>query len=226
MRASYGDAQDGDSEQMHVPEDAFKNELGHNISPERKAATALGNLFTMAATRVILDQFTGTRHRSPVYYKMVRAVRGPDVAPPPPTPRAPLAPDLEPRKNPVPPSSRAPDFFLPRPRPAPRALAKQVDFLSENPLRNGNEWLAKLMREPDNDLRITAMRIIETRRVFAESEFNWEVMNRVAKEEIDDDTLEMNKQMLMRSLGVSAEGSPSEMSGSAERQQSEANSSW
>lgn len=57
---------------MHVPEDAFKNELGHNISPERKAATALGNLFTMAATRVILDQFTGTRHRSPVYYKMVR----------------------------------------------------------------------------------------------------------------------------------------------------------
>ena len=226
VRASYGDAQDGDSEQMHVPEDAFKNELGHNISPERKAATALGNLFTMAATRVILDQFTGTRHRSPVYYKMVRAVRGPDVAPPPPTPRAPLAPDLEPRKNPVPPSSRAPDFFLPRPRPAPRSLAKQVDFLSENPLRNGNEWLAKLMREPDNDLRITAMRIIETRRVFAESEFNWDVMNRVAKEEIDDDTLEMNKQMLMRSLGVSAEGSPSEMSGSADRQQSEANSSW
>ena len=50
MRASYGDAQDGDSEQMHVPEDA-SNELGHNISPERKAATALGNLFTMAATR-------------------------------------------------------------------------------------------------------------------------------------------------------------------------------
>ena len=118
VRASYGDAQDGDSEQMHVPEDAFKNEMGHNISPERKAATALGNLFTMAATRVILDQFTGTRHRSPVYYKMVRAVRGPDVAPPPPNPRAPLAPDLEPRKNPVPPNSRPPDFFLPRPRPA------------------------------------------------------------------------------------------------------------
>jgi len=112
------------------------------------------------------------------------------------------------------------------PIPATRALPTQVDFLSANPLRNGNEWLAKLMREPDNDLRITAMRIIETRRVFAESEFNWDVMNRVAKEEIDDDTLEMNKQMLMRSLGVSAEGSPSEMSGSAERRQSEANSSW
>ena len=228
MRASYGDAQDGDSEQMHVPEDAFKNELGHNISPERKAATALGNLFTMAATRVILDQFTGTRHRSPVYYKMVRAVRGPDVAPPPPTPRAPLAPDLEPTSN----RERTPSlqiaarliFFSPV--PAPRALATQVDFLSENPLRNGNEWLAKLMREPDNDLRITAMRIIETRRVFAESEFNWDVMNRVAKEEIEDDTLEMNKQMLMRSLGVSAKGSPSETSGSADRQQSEANSSW
>lgn len=43
---------------MHVPADAFKDEGGHSVSPERKAATALGNLFTMAATRVILDQFT------------------------------------------------------------------------------------------------------------------------------------------------------------------------
>jgi len=113
VRASYGDAQDGDSEQMHVPEDAFKNELGHNISPERKAATALGNLFTMAATRVILDQFTGTRHRSPVYYKMVRAVRGPDVAPPPPNPPAPRSrpPSNRERTNPVPPAARGPDFF-------------------------------------------------------------------------------------------------------------------
>jgi hypothetical protein len=37
------------------------------------------------------------------------------------------------------------------------------------------------MREPDNDLRITAMRIIETRRVFAETEFDWDVLERVAK---------------------------------------------
>ena len=103
----------------------------------------------------------------------------------------------------------------------------QVDFLNENPLRNGNEWLAKLMREPDNDLRITAMRIIETRRVFAESEFNWDVVTRVAKEEIDDDTLEMNKQMLMRSLGVSEDGSPAgDASGTGTRRESEANSSW
>ena len=102
-----------------------------------------------------------------------------------------------------------------------------MDFLNENPLRNGNEWLAKLMREPDNDLRITAMRIIETRRVFAESEFNWDVVTRVAKEEIDDDTLEMNKQMLMRSLGVSEDGSPAgDASGTGRRRESEANSSW
>lgn len=56
---------------MHVPEDIFKGTAGQSLTPEAKAATALGNLFTMAATRVILDQFTGTRHRSPVYYKMV-----------------------------------------------------------------------------------------------------------------------------------------------------------
>jgi hypothetical protein len=59
---------------MVVPADAFKSEAGHNLTPERKAGTALGNLFTMAATRVILDQFTGSRHRSPVYYKMAGAV--------------------------------------------------------------------------------------------------------------------------------------------------------
>ena len=68
-------ASTGDEAPMEVPEDAFKDEYGHNVTPERKAAVALGNLFTMAATRVILDQFTGTRHRSPVYNKMVRALR-------------------------------------------------------------------------------------------------------------------------------------------------------
>ena len=201
---------------MHVPEDAFKNELGHNISPERKAATALGNLFTMAATRVILDQFTGTRHRSPVYYKMVRRPNRHERTH---IPRAcPSRADLG-RVEPDP----FPDFFA-----LPTSLnPPQVDFLNENPLRNGNEWLAKLMREPDNDLRITAMRIIETRRVFAESEFNWDVVTRVAKEEIDDDTLEMNKQMLMRSLGVSEDGSPAgDASGTGTRRESEANSSW
>lgn len=201
---------------MHVPEDAFKNELGHNISPERKAATALGNLFTMAATRVILDQFTGTRHRSPVYYKMVRRPNRHERTH---IPRAcPSRADLG-RVEPDP----FPDLFA-----LPTSLnPPQVDFLNENPLRNGNEWLAKLMREPDNDLRITAMRIIETRRVFAESEFNWDVVTRVAKEEIDDDTLEMNKQMLMRSLGVSEDGSPAgDASGTGTRRESEANSSW
>ena len=75
-----------------------------------------------------------------------------------------------------------------------------VDFLNENPLRNGNEWLAKLMREPDNDLRITAMRIIETRRVFADTEFNWDVVESVTKEEIAGDTLEMTKSFLTESL--------------------------
>ena len=204
---------------MHVPEDAFKNELGHNISPERKAATALGNLFTMAATRVILDQFTGTRHRSPVYHKMVRRPNRDERTH---IPRArPSRADLVGRVEPDPLIN---DLFA---LPTLQTPHPQVDFLNENPFRNGNEWLAKLMREPDNDLRITAMRIIETRRVFAESEFNWDVVTRVAKEEIDDDTLEMNKQMLMRSLGVSEDGSPAgDASGTGTRRESEANSSW
>jgi hypothetical protein len=136
-----------DEAPMDVPEDAFRDAQGHPVTPERKAALALGNLFTMAATRVILDQFTGTRHRSPVYHKM-------------------------------------------------------VDFLAANPLRDGNEWLAKLMRDPDNDLRVTALRIIETRRVFAETEFNWEICQRVATEETEEDTLEITKAFLTSTLGA------------------------
>ena len=80
-----------------------------------------------------------------------------------------------------------------------------MDFLSENPLRNGNEWLAKLMRAEDHDLRVTAMRISETRRVFAESEFNWEICERVAREETSEDTLRMTKDFLTRGLSASAE---------------------
>lgn len=148
-----------DEAPMDVPEDAFRDAQGHPVTPERKAALALGNLFTMAATRVILDQFTGTRHRSPVYHKM-------------------------------------------------------VDFLAANPLRDGNEWLAKLMRDPDNDLRVTALRIIETRRVFAETEFNWEICQRVATEETEEDTLEITRAFLTSTL--SAEGSGEEVRANAQ----------
>ena len=138
-------ASNHDESPILVPPDAFQDVHGVNVTPERKAALALGNLFTMAATRVILDQFTGTRHRSPVYNKM-------------------------------------------------------VDFLAKEPLRDGNEWLSKLLRAEDYDLRQTALRIIETRRVFAETEFNWEICTRVATEETEEDTLEITKAFLMASL--------------------------
>ena len=78
-------------------------------------------------------------------------------------------------------------------------------FPQREPLRNGNEWLAKLMRAEDHDLRVTAMRIIETRRVFAETEFNWENGERVAREETAEDTLEMTKDFLARGLSASAD---------------------
>ena len=44
----------------------------HRKNVDIEALPAFAILFTMAAIRVILDQYTGTRHRSPVYYKMVR----------------------------------------------------------------------------------------------------------------------------------------------------------
>ena len=57
-------------------------------------------------------------------------------------------------------------------------------------------------RDPDNDLRVTALRIIETRRVFAETEFNWEICQRVATEETEEDTLEITKAFLTSTLGA------------------------
>lgn len=41
------------------------------LTPPRKAAKALADLLTMSAVRVVLDQMSGTRHRSPMAPKLI-----------------------------------------------------------------------------------------------------------------------------------------------------------
>lgn len=64
------EAQDnlGEGEGMSVP-DVFPG-----FTPEEKAASALLTLFTMVALKIVMAQWVGSRHRSPMYNKMVAYV--------------------------------------------------------------------------------------------------------------------------------------------------------
>ena len=118
------------------------------LSPENKASRALVNLFTMAATRVVLDQMSGTRHRSPMFNKI-------------------------------------------------------VDYLHENPLRNGNEWLAGLMAHPELEYRLVAVRVIETRKALAETEFDYAHMQSAALLGIAQENLDISREYLSCALVAS-----------------------
>ena len=64
-RASSAEGEDADLDTF------FKTVEFDGLDPERKAASALTTLLTMAAVRVVLDQMWGTRHRSPMAPKLI-----------------------------------------------------------------------------------------------------------------------------------------------------------
>ena len=67
-RDSHGENNDENDEKvLRVPSNLFPG----FPSPEKKAASSLVTLMTMAACRVVLDQWCGTRHRSPMYNKLI-----------------------------------------------------------------------------------------------------------------------------------------------------------
>ena len=68
--------------------------------------------------------------------------------------------------------------------------------MNPRPIRDGNRWLHELMRHPEVDFRLAAVRILETRKLLADTEFNWEVMDENAKEGIRAETVELNKAYL------------------------------
>lgn len=144
-RDSYGENNDENENEkvLRVPSNLFPG----FPSPEKKAASSLVTLMTMAACRVVLDQWCGSRHRSPMYNKLI-------------------------------------DYMQ---KGAPHTKGQP------KPIRDGNEWLHELMRHPELDFRLAAVRILETRKLLVESEFNWDAMNANAREGVKAESVALNK---------------------------------
>ena len=115
-----------DNGRMHVPTDAFGG-----MSPEYKAASALKNLFTMVAVRVVMAQEQGYDNEGGAMTETYRGLQ---------------------------------------------------DYLSANPLRDGNKWLEQLMRHEDNNMRLTALRLLEVRKAYASGQFDFADMHELAVE--------------------------------------------
>lgn len=113
-----------DNGRMHVPTDAFGG-----MSPEYKAASALKNLFTMVAVRVVMAQEQGYDNEGGAMTDTYRGLQ---------------------------------------------------DYLAANPLKDGNKWLEDLMRHPDNNMRLTALRLLEVRKAYASGQFDFKDMHELA----------------------------------------------
>jgi hypothetical protein len=53
--------------------------------------------------------------------------------------------------------------------------------LETHPLRNGDEWLEALMRD-EPQLRLAALRLMETRAAYARENFDWQALRDLAVE--------------------------------------------
>ena len=140
--SSHGENND-ENEKLRVPSNLFPG----FPSPEKKAASSLVTLMTMAACRVVLDQWCGSRHRSPMYNKLI-------------------------------------DYMQ---KGAPHTKGQP------RPIRDGNAWLHELMRHPELDFRLAAVRILETRKLLVDTEFNWDAMNANAREGIVAESVALNR---------------------------------
>jgi len=130
-----------------IPKTCFQ---GHQeLSPEQKASKALVTLMTMAAARVVLDQWCGSRHRSPMYDRLIEYVQK-----------------------------------------------------EGHPIKDGTAWLNELMKHPEMDFRLAAVRILETRMILVSNDrtgFNWELMEENVRFGIAEESNELSKTYL-RSL--------------------------
>ena len=83
--------------------------------------------------------------------------------------------------------------------PTSIALGK---FLEENPLRDGNEWLQKMLECEQTELRLIALRLIEVRRAYAESQFDFNEVRKTAREEIEKDNDKLMIDYMKQSLSA------------------------
>ena len=79
---------------------------------------------------------------------------------------------------------------------------KLIDYLQTNPLRDGHAWLAELMSHDELDYRLVAVRVIETRKVLAETPegFDYDWMREESLEGIAKDNLDLSRALLACSL--------------------------
>lgn len=73
-------------------------------------------------------------------------------------------------------------------------------FLNKEPLRDGEEWIRKLLRHPKLNCRLAAVRIIEVRDVYARGEFGWGETRNIALESMDECHRKLLAEHLSRSV--------------------------
>ena len=83
--------------------------------------------------------------------------------------------------------------------PTSIALGK---FLEENPLRDGNEWLQKMLECEQTELRLIDLRLIEVRRAYAESQFDFNEVRNTARLEIEKDNDKLMVDYMKQSLSA------------------------
>ena len=85
----------------------------------------------------------------------------------------------------------------------PPARPKIVDFMHENPLVDGNEWLGLLMQHEDYDMRAIGLRILETRELYTNDVFDFEEMNLKAMASMQRANKDLKAQILLNMMAES-----------------------
>ena len=137
----------GSRENFYVPSDSFGG-----LSPERKAAMAMKNLFTMCAVKIVLAQLEDSS-----------AGRG----------------------------GSAQGGYN------PEACQTIYDHLEEVELRDGDEWLALLMKKD----RMLALRLLEVREAYARTGFEWDNMVKASLDVIEKANISILREGAERMLG-------------------------
>lgn len=76
-----------------------------------------------------------------------------------------------------------------------------LETLERHPMTgSGGGFVEKLLESPDAETRLAAARLIEVRRTWAEDDFDWEEMKRLALEHVETQRLDMLREHARRSL--------------------------
>ena len=84
---------------------------------------------------------------------------------------------------------------------------KIVDYLEEHPLKNGEAWLAGLMRHEETEMRLAALRVLETRAKYVESTFNWEKLQEAVVGGVELENATLKKEYVMDSFQLESNAS-------------------